>query len=567
MTIRPFREIRSLDRDLVASLGGAERVRRIGTLPRRATRCLNTRHLVWSLWLVLGHAIALVAAPPDKITAPAASGVYGASGPEAMFAFRVDPWSAGMHHVRGVGRASVEGPAAADVYFEILGTYLPDQSQRASGLLLYREGKAIASVPWQGSFDAKSDSLNWNAEVGSRSLPLPPVQSLFAKGSGNSGPPDRKAVLKIKGKRKPIPAADDTLSDKDGALDFAKVITAVLELEPSPTSSGADKPAEEAPSPEQPPPPEPTPPEGASKSPRTPDVDDMIIIEAITQLGAGKKQSAGPYTPKDLLDNTLRRSIPASGRRTYPPVTTTPEVKQPTTPEEPRAPARVVPNLVGMKFETAVNQIWIRGLNPSSVDCLGPAKTQAQAERVVAQTPPAGSPFPPDRNMRLQWYGPMEREPESTDGFLPTDGPKVDIRFAEAKVAQKGRAIGSANAKGKEGYAWGIMPADDPAFETTRAGVARRMTDKSTSAVTIEVTMQKEAPDDFGFEHSSRANFNGAIFDTTELHRIVEYRGFVIYYFHKREGLHQPIAAVAETVVENSRRLIDLRFPEKATAP
>lgn len=56
-------------------------------------------------------------------------------------------------------------------------------------------------------------------------------------------------------------------------------------------------------------------------------------------------------------------------------------------------------------------------------------------------------------------------------------------------------------------------------------------------------------------------------FDTTKLHRIVEYRGFVIYDFHKREGRHQPIAAVAETVVENSRRLIDLRFPEKANAP
>lgn len=308
----------------------------------------------------------------------------------------------------------------------------------------------------------------------------------------------------------------------------------------------------------------------------------MIIIEALTDLGADKSRSRAPSTPKDLLDAVLRKSVPARGRRTYPPVSMTPastpvadtppvsaqpSSTQPSKPEESRAPGLVVPNLVGMKFEAAVNQVWALGLNPASVDCLGPAKTQAQAERVVGQTPPAGSPYPADGNMRLQWYAPMEREPDTPDGFLVTDGPKVDIRFAESTVAQNGRAIGDSEFKGKEGYAWGIMPADDPAFQATRAAVAERMNDKSTSAVTIEETMRKEAPGDFGFEHSSRANFNGAIFDTTELHRIVAHRGFVIYYFHKREGLHQPLAAVAETVVENSRRLIDLRFPEKAKTP
>ena len=85
---------------------------------------------------------------------------------------------------------------------------------------------------------------------------------------------------------------------------------------------------------------------------------------------------------------------------------------------------------------------------------------------------------------------------------------------------------------------------------------------KGSDRVKIDVTIRRETPGDVAWEYSSHSVSNGESIDSTFHHRIFEYRGFVISYYHYRSGLNQPLAAVADTVLENSRRLIDLRFPK-----
>ena len=133
--------------------------------------------------LLLGRSIVLFAAPPTENTGDVASGVFHVGGAPAMFAFRVDPWSEGVHQIRGIGRASFEGTAPADVYFEILGTYRPDQGHETRGVLLYRDAQSMAAVPWNGAYNVKQKSLQWNASVGDRKLPLPEVRA-FATQAG-----------------------------------------------------------------------------------------------------------------------------------------------------------------------------------------------------------------------------------------------------------------------------------------------------------------------------------------------------------------------------------------------
>lgn len=532
---------------------------------------------------LVGRSTVLIAAPPTLEKADVASGVFHVGGPEAMFTFRVDPWSEGMHQIRGIGRASFEGTEPADVFFEILGMYRPDQAHETRGVLLYRDAQTTATVPWSGAYDVKQKSLQWNAAVGDRKLPLPAVRPFTppaggaaqAQGRAKAGDTAKPPVVGLFAKR-PWQSNTETLSDKDGNLDFSKVIVELIDLSPDPSSPAPtksnDKSKEKA--------------ESADND-SLPGLEDVSIIQAITDMGADKAKS-GFFTPKDLLERALHGGPPPRKRRIYPSLDAPRVVKTLTKPVLPSsqsptapnpvapnvtapnltAPNNTVPNFVGMKFENAVNEAWTVGLNPASIDCLGPAKDPAQAERVVAQTPAAGSPFPTDRNLRLQWYAPMERPPGTPDGFQPTDGPKVDLRFVEAQIAANGRAIGKSIIQPKkEVVAWGIVLIDEPSLrdnmQKTRDQVLKLMAEtKGSDRVQIDVTIRRDTPGDIAFEFSSHSTFNGEPIDSTHHHRFIEYRGFWITYYHYRDGFHQPLAAMADTAIENSRRLIDLRFPK-----
>ena len=487
------------------------------------------------------------AAPPTE----GAAGTFLIRSPAALFVFRVDPWSEGIQQIRGVGRATIEADDPADVYFEILGTYRPGAEHETGGVLVYR-GLETQAVPWRGGFDAKQGQFQWTATVGERKLPLPTVAAYDAKAAAK---PATAMFNKI--------AKADELHGRDGELDFGKVIGLIVEHLPDALT----------------PPLAPTAPANPAREP-TPTTDDILIIQAITDMGAGKEQSGGGVRPKDILthvlgdkDNAVRR------RREYPPLDpprvvktlTKPGASAPdsttSTPAAPQSPLKMVPNVVGTKFEDAVGVLFNAGLYPNSVDCLGPAKDPAQAERVVSQTPAAGSPFPVDGNVRLQWYAPLERPPGLADGFLPTDGPKVDLRFVESGIAANGRAIGKSGIAPKEIFAWSIIKMDEPSLQAstkdTREHLIKMMAEvKGSDVVIVDITVRRNNPGDIAFEYSSHPVFNGEEYETTYHHRIVEYRGFVIAYYHNRKGLNQPLAAVADTVLENSRRLIDLRFPK-----
>jgi hypothetical protein len=513
---------------------------------------------IFSAALVLSIGItswAAAASPTET-----ASGAFLIRSPAALFVFRVAPWSEGIQQIRGLGRVTIEADEPADVYFEILGTYRPGAAHETGGVLVYH-GLETQAVPWRGGYDAKQGRFQWTATVGERKLPLP---SMTAHDATAAAKPARATGMFAKFKV----AKADELHGKDGELDFGKIITLVAEhLPDSPT-----------------PPQAPTAPANPASEP-TPSTDDILIIQAITDMGAGKEQSGGGVRPKDILKHVLgNKDNAVRKRREYPPLDPPRVVKTltkpgPAAPDSttpvpaastltvPQSPLKMVPNVVGTKFEDAVNVLFSAGLYPNSVDCLGPAKDPAQAERVVSQTPAAGAPFPVDGNVRLKWYAPLERPPGLADGFQATDGPKVDLRFVESKIAANGRAIGKSVIAPKEVCAWSIVKMDEPSLQAsmkdTRANLAKLMAEvKGSDVVVVDVTVRRDNPGDVAFEYSSHPVFNGAEYETTYHHRIVEYRGFVIGYYHNRKGLNQPLSAISDTVLENSRRLIDLRFPK-----
>ncbi len=521
----------------------------------------------------------VLSAPAQADTpADSAAGVYVAGGNATWFAFRVDPWTSDLMMVRGVGRAPLATEAPTDVWFEILGTYRPGHNHAIEGLFRCRHGNNLATVPWRGSFDPKAKTFRWAGTAGDRAVALPhagEVTTTAAPPVSNT-PTGRERPSSIE---KPDAHAEQGETAASGTSQAVKGLFATKS--PDTTGAFADVIAGTNSSPAATP---------ASRPASDSEIADWLIIETLTEMGKGtdptgeNRSDPAGLDPERLIDLATGRTAsddpPVRKRVEYPPLDpprtlrrlTKPKAPAPSPPAPPassnESATTLVPNVVGHTFEAAVNELWAVGLNPSSVECLGPAKDPAQGNQVVSQTPPAGAPFPPDRTMRLQWYAPPEREPEAVDGFQPPDGPKVDMRFAESKIVAEGRGIGKSGVSDGETFAWMIVLTGktpfDQAAQDAVAHLRKRMADaKSTDRVTIDVTLRRDNPGDIAFEYSSHSISNGEEVARTEHHRVFEYRGFVIQYFHGRRGRSQPLAAVADTVLENSRRLIDLRFPKR----
>ncbi len=535
------------------------------------------RSLATSVWL--GVLIASSACYPAAPPADAARGIYSVGRGGTMLAFRVDPWSEGVYQIRGLGRCTFATEEDTVVYFDIVGTYRPRQRHTAQGVFLYTHDRAgrTSSVPWSGAYDPKTQSFQWGATIdgkrqslaAARSHPKPAATAPEAPIDGkhpesNGAASNHKLPVKWVSFRKP-PNDDLDMFDKDGDIDFSKIITRVATNVP-------DGPAAAAPS---------TPPPASDDEGGR----DLAIIKALTDLGKGTKLYVPGVGPNSLLDSAIRGLAPRPGdplrkRAVYPPIDKPRVLQRLTKPGSVQSPPienlpslETVPNVVGMKFEDAVNVLWSAGLNPASVECLGHAKDPAQAGRVVSQTPAAGTPYPLDDNMRLQWYTDIERpaDPEqpTAPGFQPGDGAKVDGRFAAAKVFANGNLIGGGGGQGGESYNWALYKLDEPMARQAVAGIRPSFAQSSAGAVsteTSEVTVaQKKQSDAEGvLEYSSHDRFKREeIFDRTSYLHYREYRGFLMYYGHSQKGLNQPLGATGTAVMEGSQKLIDLRFPSK----
>lgn len=509
--------------------------------------------------LMLLTALGVWFAPPAAdATAPMAAGIYVVGNAKATFAFGVEPWTADAYQVRGLAWFAREFDDPRAAFCVILGTYRPERQHEARGVFLYEQPKSgqTTTLAWSGRFDPQQQSFPWSVEVAGKSHALQAAKAWI--------PPTADAASS---ERSPPSPADNTTglfqrSPDDNGIDLGEMILDTIEISANrskPSSSPAPKQVDAKPV-------DPNKPPSASAG----EVGNLGIINALTDIGRGKPGWIKP--PGEFLDEAIRLTSPGEApirrRREYPPLDAPRELKTLSKPGAADVPStRTVPGVVGMRFEDAVNVLWSAGLNPSSVECLGHAKDPAQSNHVVSQTPAAGAPYPADGNMRLQWYADIEHPPGTPDGFRPGDGVKVDVHFIDAQT--NGRSIGRAGFANDESVSWSIFKLDDPQTQEAVASVRKSIretmalvVDKKNELGTTAIMQRGDVAGDLIFAYTSYGHPNPIFRDRTHHYRLHEYRGFLIWYLHSKEGRSQPLAAVADTVLENSRRLIDLRFPK-----
>ncbi len=398
-------------------------------------------------WLALTVPM-LVASAQSVPTPEAAQGVFVVQGPGVMLAFRVDPWSADMHQIQGIGRCVFQPDSAQataptrEVVFQIVGSYRPAREQAVEGIFVYSQPELgrTQAVPWSGSFNPLDGRFDWSATVADNDHSLgaaipwtPPAESSTPVGSSTasaSAPPvtapPQPPTPPDTGSPMPDPPADPPgdqahyfragdVTDDQGDLDFGKLITAVVtEVPDAPAgASGAKQPSA-------------VPVSGATGP--SPGDNDLAILILLTDMGKGirsygknelgpeqilervLKRSAGPKPPRDAPIRN-RGELPAE---TDPPRTRRALVKPGTPPPDDPPPDsdtplinefhNRVPDVTGLSFENAVTALWKAGLQPTPVECLGHATDPAKADRIVAQTPAGGEPCPANGQIKLQWY-------------------------------------------------------------------------------------------------------------------------------------------------------------------
>lgn len=503
--------------------------------------------------LMLLTALGIWFAPPAAdATSPKADGIYVVGNAKATFAFGVEPWTADAYQVRGLAWFALDVDDPRDAYCLILGTYRPDQQHEARGVFLYEQPKSgqMTTLTWSGRFDPQQQSFPWTVDVAGKSHALQAAKA-WTPPAADAAPSERSP---------PSPAGNTTglfqRASGDDGIDFGGIVLDTIELaahRPEPTPPPAPKQVDAKPvDPNKPPP--------ATAG----EIGNLGIINALTDIG--RRKPGWIKSPREFLDEAIRLTSPSDA-----PIRKRRELKTLTKPAAANPPpARTVPGVVGMRFEDAVNVLWSAGLNPASVECLGHAKDPAQSNRVVSQTPSAGAPYPADGNMRLQWYADIEHPPGTPDGFQPGDGAMVDLRFADAKTSPDGRNIAKGGLINDEPTSWYVYKLDDPQVQEAIAAVRKSIretmalvVDKKNELGTTAIMQRSDVAGDLIFAYTIYNHPNPVFHDRTHYYRLSEYRGYLIWYLHSKEGRSQPLAAVADTVIENTRRLIDLRFPKK----
>lgn len=401
----------------------------------------------------------------------AAEGVFVVESPGALFAFRVDPWSGGVHQVRGIGRCvfqpeivpAAEGPS--EVLFGIFGSYRPERDQTAEGVFVFSPpgSNRTQSVSWHGAFLPREGRFELGATVAAKdhaigsAIPWTPPEAAAEPGAGNPALPPAPAGIMPPAVSPPaesLPPASGAPDDPPGAqahhfrmgdftddvgdLDFGKIITAVFVDVPDPAagSSTANQP----------------PARGLlTGADFPPDVVDLAILNALTDIGKGitAYRDSG-LSPEDVLRRALANGaieaqpadVPLRQRGALPVDTSPPRTRQAlvkpgTLPPDDPPPGSDhplinefhsrVPDVTGLTFENAVAALWKAGLRPSPVECLGHATDPAKADRIVAQNPAGGEPCPASGEVKLQWYTSQERpaDPagsEATGAMYRMDG-------------------------------------------------------------------------------------------------------------------------------------------------
>lgn len=384
------------------------------------------------------------AASPDDV----AAGTYYTRSPGALLAFRIDPWTEGVHAVRGLGRGTfgVENDER-DLIFEIRGTYRPSAAHTAQGVFLFRDGDVIQQVPWKAMYDRRERTFQWamivDGELHALQKAGPPTTEDLAAvesrkqatkaapttdaASVNSSTSSGTAAASSSAPSTPdvtspslkshAAGSDPTTTeastsaapttalfqrtpylsdvvDAEGNLDFGKVIIRAVDQVPvsKPAIKTEAKPTVK-------------PDKAATPRKYQPGAIDMAIIDTLTR--------AATYEPDDeeladvlnrLLDENLSVSPPPKTTPTAPPRTAPPKPGTEKSPPSPSPRVKTVPNVVGLSFDNGVGELWAAGLNPTTIECLGQSTDPDKADRIVTQIPAAGSPYPPDGVMTLHWY-------------------------------------------------------------------------------------------------------------------------------------------------------------------
>ena len=403
------------------------------------------------------------AASPDDVVA----GTYYARSPGALLAFRIDPWTEGVHAVRGLGRGTFGAENdERDLIFEIRGTYRPSAAHTAQGVFLFRDGDVIQQVPWKAMYDRRERTFQWamivdgelhalqkagppttedlaavemrkqatnaapttdaasansstssgTAAASSSAPSTPDVTSPFLKsnaaGSDSTTTEASTSAAPTTALFQRTPYLSDVV-DAEGNLDFGKVIIRAVDQVPvsKPAIKTEAKPTAK-------------PDKAATPWERQPGVIDMVIIDTLTNTEVfGSKNAELADILKRRLDHDLGISPMPKGnvrkRGENPPLAPTtsttptappieaPPVDAPPKPGTEKSPAprvKTVPNVVGLSVDNGVGELWAAGLNPTTIECLGQSTDPDKADRIVTQIPAAGSPYPPDGVMTLHWY-------------------------------------------------------------------------------------------------------------------------------------------------------------------
>lgn len=580
----------------------------------------------WSAIVLISLPLQAAAPPSDG-----ASGVYYVRYPNGLFAFRVDPWSDDLHAVRGLGRSAIgASDDEYDLYFEILGTYRPGAAHTAQGVFLFRDGDTMWQIPWKGMYDRQLQSFEWamvnqgqlqrlqqagqpteqdraamatrrqaldaaTPDAGATTSPsatqaADSVNPAAAPVAGSTSSPSTAgpATTALFSRTKHLP----DVVDEKGELDFSKVLTRAILVTPE-SKLGIKPSPQAAAEPKKP----------AIPWEQQPGVIDMAIIDTLTKTVTMETKDKDTA---DLLRRRLEHELgitPAAGknirrRADYPPLDprrpperlvkaapTIPDVAD-LPPAPPAKAAKIVPNVVGLSIEGAVAELWGAGLNPRSVECLGQSTESTKADRVVSQTPTAGSPYPPDGAMSLQWYSkptgasvprlPRAEEPATASpatptspaapagavGFQPGDGAKIEGRFAAAEVYADGKGIAGGAGGAGGGLNWMIGKLDEPLFQVgikaAKESVQRLSETKSTGDTVVTFAQKRQGGGEGVIDMSMQYQGGG----NTYCYQYCEYRGFFINFAESVPTPGAALGAKATAAIEKSKQLIDLRFPK-----
>jgi hypothetical protein len=232
---------------------------------------------------------------------------------------------------------------------------------------------------------------------------------------------------------------------------------------------------------------------------------------------------------------------------------------------------QAVPYVIDLSYTKAVEVMGEAGLKVGSVE-VQRALTKDDSEKVFAQSPQAGDPIPANKNAKLWHYdrfGAAAQPPPSsagrTLGFQPGDAQGVDPRFAAFEKISPDRK--SIQINQNNDVIWGISSLGSSAkalaiIKRENQGIANVGPDWSKSYGEFIIKGKITLPEECLYWWTSRGFAGNPPSADTRFYTLKLYREvFIISYTERSKKFDDDLPAKWPPIYENSKKLIDQRFP------